>query len=61
MSGGFDLRDEPWIPVRLLTGESVRLGLRQLFKQAHEIDDLELPVPPAAAGLMRILAAITAS
>ncbi|MDX3180485.1 type I-E CRISPR-associated protein Cse1/CasA [Streptomyces sp. NPDC013130] len=59
MSGGFDLRDEPWIPVRLLTGESVRLGLRQVFKQAHEIEDLELPVPPAAAGLMRILAAIT--
>ncbi|MFE7575611.1 type I-E CRISPR-associated protein Cse1/CasA [Streptomyces sp. NPDC057521] len=60
MSGGFDLRDEPWVPVRLLTGESVRLGLRQLFKRAHEIEDLELPVPPAAAGLMRILAAITA-
>ncbi|MEV5295423.1 type I-E CRISPR-associated protein Cse1/CasA [Streptomyces sp. NPDC053741] len=60
MSGGFDLRDEPWIPVRLLTGESVRLGLRQVFKQAHEIEDLELSVPPAAAGLMRILAAITA-
>ncbi|MFB6944630.1 type I-E CRISPR-associated protein Cse1/CasA [Streptomyces sp. NPDC060286] len=59
MSGRFDLRDEPWIPVRLLTGESVRLGLRQVFKQAHEIEDLELPVPPAAAGLMRILAAIT--
>ncbi|WNI34415.1 MULTISPECIES: type I-E CRISPR-associated protein Cse1/CasA [unclassified Streptomyces] len=60
MSGGFDLREEPWVPVRLLTGESVRLGLRQVFKQAHEIEDLELPVPPAAAGLMRILAAITA-
>ncbi|MGW5062669.1 type I-E CRISPR-associated protein Cse1/CasA [Streptomyces sp. NPDC004096] len=60
MNGGFDLRDEPWIPVRLVTGESVRLGLRQLFKQAHEITDLELPVPPAAAGLLRILAAITA-
>ncbi|MFF4248881.1 type I-E CRISPR-associated protein Cse1/CasA [Streptomyces sp. NPDC001822] len=60
MSGGFDLRDEPWIPVRLLTGESVRLGLRQVFKQAHEIEDLELSVPPAAAGLMRILAVITA-
>ncbi|MGW4824747.1 type I-E CRISPR-associated protein Cse1/CasA [Streptomyces sp. NPDC004227] len=60
MSGGFDLRDEPWIPVRLLTGESVWLGLRGLFKRAHEIADLELPVPPAAAGLLRILAVITA-
>ncbi|MGW3911514.1 type I-E CRISPR-associated protein Cse1/CasA [Streptomyces sp. NPDC005070] len=60
MSGGFDLRDEPWIPVRLLTGESVRLGFRGLFKQAHEIADLELAVPPTAGGLLRVLAAITA-
>lgn len=60
MSGGGDLRDKPWIPVRLLTGESARLGLRQVFEQAHEIEDLELPVPLAAAGLMRTLAAITA-
>ncbi|MEU4899146.1 type I-E CRISPR-associated protein Cse1/CasA [Streptomyces sp. NPDC022067] len=60
MAGGFDLRDEPWIPVRLLTGESARFGLRALFKRAHEIVDLELPVPPAAAGLMRILAVMAA-
>ncbi|MFI1393240.1 type I-E CRISPR-associated protein Cse1/CasA [Streptomyces griseoaurantiacus] len=60
MAGGFDLRREPWIPVRLLTGESARLGLRELFLRAHEIADLELPVPPAAAGLLRILAAMTA-
>ncbi|MGM9379957.1 type I-E CRISPR-associated protein Cse1/CasA [Streptomyces antibioticus] len=60
VSGGFDLRDEPWIPVRLLTGESVRLGFRKLFKQAHEIADLELTVPPSAAGLLRVLAAMTA-
>lgn len=60
MAGGFDLRDEPWIPVRLLTGERARLGLRALFKRAHEITDLELPVPPAAAGLVRILAVMTA-
>ncbi|WP_431315655.1 type I-E CRISPR-associated protein Cse1/CasA [Streptomyces murinus] len=60
MTEGFDLRDEPWIPVRLLTGGSARMGLRELFKRAHEIEDLEVPVPPAAAGLMRVLAAITA-
>ncbi|MFD6297741.1 type I-E CRISPR-associated protein Cse1/CasA [Streptomyces sp. NPDC060235] len=59
MGGGFDLRDEPWIPVRLRTGASVRLGFRGLFKRAHEIADLELPVPPAAAGLLRVLAAMT--
>ncbi|MFB7778154.1 type I-E CRISPR-associated protein Cse1/CasA [Streptomyces bauhiniae] len=60
MGGGFDLRDEPWIPVRLASGEALRLGLRDVFKRAHEISDLELPVAPAAAGLLRILAAITA-
>ncbi|MFF1477133.1 type I-E CRISPR-associated protein Cse1/CasA [Streptomyces sp. NPDC058301] len=59
VADGFDLRDEPWIPVRL-SGRSVRVGLRELFHRSHEIDDIELPVPPAASGLLRILAAITA-
>ncbi|WP_406379795.1 type I-E CRISPR-associated protein Cse1/CasA [Streptomyces sp. NBC_01618] len=59
MGGGFDLRDKPWVPVRLASGESVRIGFRALFKRAHEIEDLELPVAPAASGLMRILAAMT--
>ncbi|REE61423.1 CRISPR-associated Cse1 family protein [Streptomyces sp. 3212.3] len=59
MGGGFDLRDEPWVPVRLVSGESVRVGFRGLFTRAHEIEDLELPVAPAASGLMRILAAMT--
>ncbi|WP_327713738.1 type I-E CRISPR-associated protein Cse1/CasA (plasmid) [Streptomyces sp. NBC_00464] len=65
---GFDVRDEPWIPVRLrepvqagAVGErSVRLGLRELFRRAHEIVDLEVPLPPSASGLLRILAALTA-
>ncbi|WP_256107743.1 type I-E CRISPR-associated protein Cse1/CasA [Streptomyces sp. ODS05-4] len=60
MSGGYDLRCEPWIPVRLLTGESTRVGLRELFERAHEIGDVEVPLPPAAAGLMRVLAPIAA-
>lgn len=59
MTDGFDLRDEPWIPVRL-AGRSVRVGLRELFHRAHDIEDLELPVPPTASGLLRILAALTA-
>ncbi|MFI1400716.1 type I-E CRISPR-associated protein Cse1/CasA [Streptomyces sp. NPDC020681] len=59
MNEGFDLRDQPWIPVRLTTGGAVRrVGLRELFKQAHEIGDLEIPVPPAASGLLRILVAM---
>ncbi|MFI1884406.1 type I-E CRISPR-associated protein Cse1/CasA [Streptomyces jumonjinensis] len=58
---GYDLRDEPWIPVRLRSGETERLGFRGLFRRAHEIADLELPVPPTAAGLLRILAVMTAA
>ncbi|MGG2460582.1 type I-E CRISPR-associated protein Cse1/CasA [Streptomyces sp. RGM 3693] len=60
MADGFDLRDEQWIPVRLAAGDATRVGLRELFHRAHEIVDVELPVPPAASGLQRILAAMTA-
>ena len=60
MAEGFDLRVEPWIPVRWANGASGRCGLRELLHRAHEIADLELPVPPAASGLLRILAAMTA-
>ncbi|MFI6019031.1 type I-E CRISPR-associated protein Cse1/CasA [Streptomyces sp. NPDC051287] len=60
MADGFDLRDEPWIPVRWSDGTATRCGLRKLFHGAHEIVDVELPVPPAASGLLRILAALTA-
>ncbi|MBL1102053.1 type I-E CRISPR-associated protein Cse1/CasA [Streptomyces coffeae] len=60
MADGFDLRDEPWIPVCWVDGASTWVGLRELFHKAHEIADLELPVPPAASGLVRILAAMTA-
>jgi CRISPR system Cascade subunit CasA len=56
--GVFDLRDEAWVPVRFTDGTRDRVGLRELFVRAHEISDLELPVAPAAAGLLRICAAI---
>ena len=46
MDGGYDLQVEPWIPVLLLSGQRERLGLRDVFKRAHEIDELEVPVPP---------------
>ncbi|MEU2870162.1 type I-E CRISPR-associated protein Cse1/CasA [Streptomyces olivoreticuli] len=58
MSASFDLRDQPWLPVRL-AGRPARLGLRDLFHRAHEIEDVELPIPPAASGLLRILVAMT--
>ncbi|MFF4234027.1 type I-E CRISPR-associated protein Cse1/CasA [Streptomyces sp. NPDC001820] len=52
-----DLR--PCIPV--CPGQSHRaVGLRELLCSAHRIDDLALPLPPAASALLRVLAAITA-
>ncbi|WP_236652221.1 type I-E CRISPR-associated protein Cse1/CasA [Streptacidiphilus neutrinimicus] len=56
--GVFDLRDEAWVPVRFTDGTRARVGLRELFVRAHEISDLEVPVAPAAAGLLRVCAAI---
>ncbi|MFI7077128.1 type I-E CRISPR-associated protein Cse1/CasA [Micromonospora sp. NPDC049903] len=59
MTTSFDLIDRPWIPVTA-GGPSELLGLRELFVRAAVLDDLVLPVPPAASGLWRILYGITA-
>jgi CRISPR system Cascade subunit CasA len=59
MAESFDLRTRPWVPVTV-GAETVSVGLRELFSRAAEFDDLVVPVPPAAAGLWRILYAITA-
>lgn len=66
----FDVRREGWIPAQWAraVGEHPDddlpqiglFGLRNLLVDAHRIEDLALPVPPAAAGLWRILYAITA-
>jgi CRISPR system Cascade subunit CasA len=58
----FDLRHEPWIPVRYARGISgpPSVGFIDLFLRAHDIADFTVPVPPAAAGLWRILYLITA-
>ncbi|MFC8719517.1 type I-E CRISPR-associated protein Cse1/CasA [Kitasatospora sp. NPDC057198] len=66
---GFNLVDEPWIPVRWLPdllelpGGQERpgaVGLRRLLLEAHEIEEIAVGLPPALAGLYRVLAAITA-
>jgi CRISPR system Cascade subunit CasA len=53
----FDLARQPWIPVRYAPGSGgpPELGLAELLTRAHEIEDLALPVPPAASGLWRVL------
>ncbi|KWW98095.1 hypothetical protein TH66_22735 [Carbonactinospora thermoautotrophica] len=55
----FDLTTEPWLPV-IRRGSLDEVGLRELFRAAHDIEDLAIPVPPAASGIWRILYAITA-
>lgn len=52
-----DLR--PCIPVRLDEQHEV-FGLREVLIQAHRIEDLALPLPPAHSALLRMLTAITA-
>lgn len=58
----FDLRDQPWIPVRYLPGTAgdPEAGLDALLARAHEIADIALPLPPAASGLWRVLYLIAA-
>ncbi|WP_063806693.1 type I-E CRISPR-associated protein Cse1/CasA [Streptomyces regalis] len=49
----------PCIPVRR-SDHTEYVGLRTLLADAHRLDDLALPLPPARAALYRILAAICA-
>ncbi|WP_312870621.1 type I-E CRISPR-associated protein Cse1/CasA [Streptomyces himalayensis] len=51
---------EPCVPVRFLDGHQESLGLRDVLLRAHEIEDLALPLPPAASALLRVLIATTA-
>ncbi|MCS7238437.1 MAG: type I-E CRISPR-associated protein Cse1/CasA [Thermoguttaceae bacterium] len=57
----FNLIDEPWVPVLYSDahpGVVRRVGLRQLFDDAHEIRDLALP-PLERVAVMRLLICIT--
>ncbi|WP_244305752.1 type I-E CRISPR-associated protein Cse1/CasA [Kitasatospora cheerisanensis] len=65
----FNLVDEPWIPVRWCAGlpplaeggeRPGAVGLRRLLVDAHEIEEIAVGLPPALAGLYRVLVAITA-
>lgn len=56
----FDLRDKPWIPVTTLHGDRDRLSLRETLHRAHDLADIAVTAPPAAAGLLRLLYVVTA-
>ncbi|WP_330301545.1 MULTISPECIES: type I-E CRISPR-associated protein Cse1/CasA [unclassified Streptomyces] len=51
---------EPCIPALFLDGHQEYLGWRELLLRAHEIEDLALPLPPAASAVLRLLIAIVA-
>ncbi|MER6094155.1 type I-E CRISPR-associated protein Cse1/CasA [Streptomyces bluensis] len=51
---------QPCVPVRFPDGHQEILGLRDVVLRAHEIEDLALPLPPAASGVLRTLTAVAA-
>lgn len=52
-----NLCTDPWLPVRLCSGECVRVGLEDFFSRAHEISDLVL-VAHEKISIMRLLICI---
>ncbi|WP_214109294.1 type I-E CRISPR-associated protein Cse1/CasA [Acrocarpospora catenulata] len=59
MADTYDLLERRWVPVR--EGEARRkVGLRELFEQAHVLTDIEASPPPGASALWRVLTVIAA-
>lgn len=52
------LTDEPWIPCERPDGTRIELGLREVFRQAHELGALSDPSPLVTGSLLRLLLAI---
>lgn len=59
MTMRFNLLDEPWLPVRMVSGEVRELGLLALFEQAQQIVALAETAPPSLMAQYRLLLAIT--
>ncbi|GAA0986090.1 hypothetical protein GCM10009555_062750 [Acrocarpospora macrocephala] len=58
-TSAYDLLERGWVPVR--EGEARRkVGLRELFEQAHVLTDIETSPPPGASALWRVLTVIAA-
>jgi len=58
MNKGFNLLDEPWLPVRLFDGRVVNLGLHEVFARGEEIVALAETAPPNLVAQYRLLLAI---
>ena len=54
----FDLRTEPWLPVRSLDGSAHELSLREVFASDHELASLGGELPTTSVALLRLLLAV---
>ncbi|WP_372614029.1 type I-E CRISPR-associated protein Cse1/CasA [Halomonas sp.] len=54
----YSLLDEPWLPVRLIDGRVISLGLREVYKRSNEIAALAETAPPNLVAQYRLLLAI---
>lgn len=58
MESDYNLLDEPWIPVRLRSGEQREIGLSELFGTLGDISTLAETSPPSQIALHRLLLTI---
>ncbi|MFF3401555.1 type I-E CRISPR-associated protein Cse1/CasA [Streptomyces sp. NPDC002659] len=56
----YEIDKKPCVPVRFLDSRQESVGLSDVILRAHEIEDLALPLPPAASALLRMLITIAA-
>ena len=54
-----NLVDASWLPVTTRDGDTLRVGLRELFLGAHTLTDFTMATPPGRSALLRILASLT--
>lgn len=59
MSPGFNVLDEPWLPVRMPDGLVKDVGLLELFDQIEQFSSLAETSPPSLVAQYRLLLAIT--
>lgn len=58
----FNLLDQPWLPVRWVSGEPpTEIGLRDALLRAHDIEELATDNPLETIALNRLLAALVAA
>jgi CRISPR system Cascade subunit CasA len=54
----FDLVERDWIPIRLLDGQRLEVGLQEVLCRAHEIVGLDVGFPTQEPPILRLLLAV---